>query len=100
MCLTEPLAFRDVKRENVLVGGDGRVRLADFGRAEEVGDGETLNTAAGTPEYSAPEVMLAATPPWRATGAFDTFPKMEHGTAADVWALGMLAYELLVGENP
>ena len=100
ICLTEPLAFRDVKRENVLVGGDGRVCLADFGRAVEVGDGEALSIAAGTPEYSAPEVMLAATSPWRATGAFDMFPKLEHGTAADVWAFGILAYELLVGETP
>ena len=94
------LVHRDIKPENVLISrdaplgdntGDGalRARLTDFGVAGAIspGSGRRLTHASrlvGTPEYVAPE--LATGRP--ATGA------------VDVYALGVLAYEMLSGRRP
>jgi tRNA A-37 threonylcarbamoyl transferase component Bud32 len=79
---------RDLKPENVLIGDDGRVRVVDFGLAmtAEIGDdpsGErsVFTGVAGTPRYMAPEQ-------W-SNRALDG--------AVDVWALGVMLYELASG---
>ena len=81
------LVHRDVKPENVLLGDDGRVKVADFGLARAV---ETSNLTAttglliGTVAYLAPE-------------------QVEHGTAdprTDVYAAGILLWEMLTGTPP
>jgi len=87
------IVHRDLKPSNVLVARDGTVKLLDFGIAklleEEGKKGEpTLLTREGgvalTPEYAAPEQI---------TGEPVT-------TATDVYALGVLLYELLTGHHP
>ena len=80
---------RDMKPENVLLDGEGHVRLSDFGLAKEAkGDDslETLSTKTfcGTPSYMAPEVLLG-------TG---------HGVPVDWWSLGTLIFEMLSGCPP
>ncbi|WP_196217895.1 Stk1 family PASTA domain-containing Ser/Thr kinase [Streptomyces blattellae] len=76
---------RDMKPENVLIGDDGRVKVADFGLVRSV-DTVTNTTGAvlGTVSYLAPE-------------------QIEHGTAdprVDVYACGVMLYEMLTGDRP
>ncbi|WP_342586049.1 Stk1 family PASTA domain-containing Ser/Thr kinase [Xylanimonas protaetiae] len=81
------LVHRDVKPENVLVTTEGRhVKVADFGLARAVTEvtSTTTGTVLGTVAYLAPEVI--------ATGACDA--------RTDVYAVGVLAYEMLTGTLP
>jgi serine/threonine-protein kinase len=79
---------RDVKPENVLIADDGRIKVADFGLARAV-NAETQHTATGgvligTVSYLAPELVV--------DGKADA--------RADVYAAGVILYELLTGAKP
>lgn len=82
------IVHRDVKPENVLIADDGRVKVADFGLAKAVGT-DTQHTATGgvligTVSYLAPELVSEGTSDAR----------------ADVYAVGVMLYELLTGSKP
>ena len=54
------IAYRDLKPENILIESDGHLKLTDFGLAKtDLKEGETTLTFCGTPEYLAPEILLA-----------------------------------------
>jgi eukaryotic-like serine/threonine-protein kinase len=85
------IIHRDLKPSNVLVTTDGEPRLLDFGIAKALGPeqdqdsgGATLTTPMLTPEYASPEQVRQE----RIT------------TASDVYALGVILYELLAGQRP
>ncbi|HRG97239.1 MAG TPA: serine/threonine-protein kinase [Polyangiaceae bacterium] len=85
------IVHRDLKPSNVLLGADGRPRVVDFGIARFLGghseppaDAEADDLAlVGTPSYMAPEQ-------WRG----------EDGPKTDVWALGLILYQLLTRAHP
>ena len=81
------LVHRDVKPANIFLERSGRVVLLDFGLVRVLGSGRRTPTGMrlGTPGYMAPEQMLR---PW------------EVGPATDVYALGVVAYQLLAGRRP
>ncbi|MCW2846054.1 MAG: protein kinase [Marmoricola sp.] len=82
------ILHRDVKPENVLMADDGRVKVADFGLARAI-NSETQHTATGgvligTVSYLSPELVV--------NGKADA--------RADVYAAGVLIYEMLTGHKP
>ncbi|WP_116950548.1 Stk1 family PASTA domain-containing Ser/Thr kinase [Jiangella endophytica] len=79
------IVHRDVKPENVLVGNDGRVKVADFGLARaNSSSSKTTRGLLGTVSYISPEQALGE----RAT------PR------SDVYSAGIMLYELLTGKTP
>ena len=78
------VAFRDLKPENFALDSTGYLRVFDFGAARVLVGEETSNTMVGTPEYLAPEVIMSK----------------GHGRGVDIWALGVLCYEVLTSKTP
>lgn len=86
------VVHRDLKPENVLLldkSDDTSVVIADFGVAKAVG-AEGLQSYCGTPQYLAPEVLVAQMP--GATAGY--------GKPADMWSVGVITYILLCGSPP
>ncbi|GLI63773.1 hypothetical protein VaNZ11_006848, partial [Volvox africanus] len=88
---------RDIKPENVLYTSEGNLKLADFGVSIDLSK-ERAVTRAGTANYMAPEVARCPLKFHPEDNKHDS--DLAYGTACDIWALGVLAYELLVGFTP
>ncbi|GLC33124.1 hypothetical protein PLESTB_000367700 [Pleodorina starrii] len=91
------ILHRDLKPENILFTRNMTFKLCDFGLAIDLRD-ERAVTRAGTLEYMAPEVLEC---PFKSRPIDNKDNERLHYTAAvDAWAVGVLAYELLVGRPP
>lgn len=74
---------RDIKPENLLLGNEGELKIADFGWSVHAPQSVRM-TVCGTIDYLPPE-MIAGKP---------------HAATVDLWSLGVLCYEMLVGYAP
>ncbi len=86
--LLPPLIHRDLKPANVMLDSSGRAYIVDFGLAKELKAGQTSVSGfvKGTPKYMAPE---------QAEGR-----SHEMDGRTDIWAIGVILYEMLTGRAP
>jgi len=82
-CHKKHIIHRDIKPENLLVGFRGDIKIADFGWSVHA-PSSRRNTLCGTLDYLPPEMVEGK----------------EHDEQVDVWSLGVLLYEFLVGRPP
>src|SRR3954447_3210270 len=84
------IVHRDLKPENLMVTSSGRMKIADFGIAKATGALQTgsfrteTGTSIGTPSYIAPEQAMG----------------QEVGPWTDLYSVGVIAFEMLVGRTP
>ncbi|CAH2307122.1 kinase C delta type-like [Pelobates cultripes] len=79
------IVHRDLKPDNILLDGDGHVKLADFGLvAENMLKGQKTTDKTGTIYYMAPEMLLG----------------QHYDAAVDWWAFGIILYEMATGKTP
>ena len=82
-CHSKHVIHRDIKPENILVGLDGELKIADFGWSVHAPTSRRT-TLCGTLDYLPPEMIEGK----------------DHDASVDVWSLGVLLYEFLVGSPP
>lgn len=80
------IVHRDLKLGNLFLSDKMELKIGDFGLSERVKyEGELKTSMSGTPNYIAPEILLN---------------KEGHSYEVDIWAIGVIAYTLLIGRPP
>lgn len=82
---SKSILHRDIKLDNILLDGKGKVKIADFGVSKSVRKGEVMREQCGTPAYIAPEIIR---------------DKGYTGFKADIWSAGVVLFAMLYGTVP
>uniref|UniRef100_M4BB32 Protein kinase domain-containing protein n=1 Tax=Hyaloperonospora arabidopsidis (strain Emoy2) TaxID=559515 RepID=M4BB32_HYAAE len=84
-CHHQHVIHRDIKPENLLLSDEGTIQLADFGwSSANVTAATRRDTLCGTLDYLSPEMIRGE----------------KYDESVDIWAVGIIMYELLVGKPP
>ena len=78
------IIHRDIKPQNVLISASGIIKICDFGFARAIDNKTMITSIKGTPLYMAPELLK----------------EYPYNKKADLWSLGVILYELYVGQPP
>ena len=78
------IIHRDIKPQNILISASGIIKICDFGFARAIDNKTMITSIKGTPLYMAPELLK-------------DYP---YNKKADLWSLGVILYELYVGQPP
>ena len=82
--MTPPIIHRDIKPENILLNKNNIIKLTDFGWSNYISLNDVRKTFCGTPLYLAPEMIISDF----------------HNEKVDIWCIGIILFELLVGRIP
>ncbi|KAF9763807.1 Serine/threonine-protein kinase MRCK alpha, partial [Nosema granulosis] len=80
---------RDLKPDNILIGLDGHIKLADFGSCIKMEGGKARSSiTVGTPDYVSPDILTSKS------------TENEYTETLDFWTLGVIIYEMIYGVTP
>lgn len=82
--MNQEIVIRDLKPDNFIVDERGYLSLISMGSAKQISQAHKTSTVIGTPHYMAPEIVLGK----------------EYNELVDLWSLGVMLYEFMVGELP
>ena len=84
-CHCRSVLHRDIKLDNILLDGEGGVKICDFGVSRLITKTDVIHEQCGTPAYLAPEMSSNS---------------QYSGFYVDIWSLGILLYVMLQGTVP
>ncbi|XP_043652717.1 cyclin-G-associated kinase [Drosophila teissieri] len=95
-----PIAHRDIKIENFLIGNDKQIKLCDFGSASTEVLSPTFQWSANQRSMLEDQLNTVTTPIYRSPEMLDTWSNNPIGPKVDIWALGCILYFLCYRKHP